>query len=111
MKSQETNQVNDENAVQPIPNDPHLILCWCSILSTVFLASATLTTLLRFLSNGERWDAGGMIFSGILAWLCYARTLSENAFPEIKSRIFATIGLPIVWLVGFPILLRVLGFK
>lgn len=94
-----------------VPPGSHWLLDWAATLATVFLSGATLTTLMRWLAVGKTCDAGGAVFSGVLAFVCYRYTLSENCLTKVSQRQFFALGLPILWALFFPIVMWGLGFR
>ncbi len=84
---------------------------WICLLGTVFLAGATINSLMRWLPYHNPWDLGGFALSGFLAWFCYQRTLSRNAIPNQGNRIALAVILPFAWTVFFPAVMWALGFK
>ena len=83
---------------------------WICILCTVFLTGSTITSFFRWLPYGYRWDLGGSILSGIMAWACYRWTLSEKPTFWRRYRLVAALGLLVGWSLVFPSIMWGLGF-
>lgn len=92
------------------PSMLYWVADWTGLLATVFLLGATLNSLFRWLPNNTNCDLGGMILSGIMAWLCFRLTLSSAASPRVYRRFLAGISLPCAWAVLLPLVMHVLGF-
>jgi|GEM_PF-6825844 len=84
---------------------------WASLLATVFLSSATLNSLMRWLPYSHAWDLGGTIISGVMAWFCYTLTLSIKSSPKPEKRLAIALALPLLWCLLFPTAMWTLGFK
>lgn len=84
---------------------------WCCLLSDVFLFSASLTCLFRWLSYGQPWNMGGFILSLSLAGIVYYLSYSGHKLASLNQR--ASIGLFAVsgWAILLPILMHALGYK
>ena len=92
-------------------SDAHWLLDWVATLGTVFLSGATLCSFMKWCAVGNRWDLGGVLFSGAVAWVSYRFTLSDNALANVQYRQFLAFGLPLFWAVFLPVLMMGLGFK
>lgn len=88
----------------------HFLLEWTGLLATVFLISAFLCSLMCWFSENRGYDLGGTILSGVLAWLAYSWTVSEKALNRPQQRWAAAIGLPVIWAVLLPVIMKALGF-
>ncbi|MBF0543859.1 MAG: hypothetical protein HQM08_05485 [Candidatus Riflebacteria bacterium] len=86
-------------------------LGWTSTLALVFLSGATMNSTMRWCSNGYTWDIGGTIFSAILTYLTYHFIISGNVKLSRADQWKFAIFLPATWLLIFPILMHLLGFK
>lgn len=89
-----------------------LIACsWICVLSTVFLAGATLNILFQWLAYGLSHDLAGLIFSAAVAAICYRYAISTAALssPIVKMQI--SLALLIIWICFFPLILHGFGFK
>ncbi|OIP23781.1 hypothetical protein AUK22_09415 [bacterium CG2_30_54_10] len=84
---------------------------WICLLTTVFFSGSTLNCFLHWLPFGHPWDLGGTILSGLLAWLCYAWTLSDKTTVPAEKRGSVSLGLAALWLLSFPAVMLSLGFK
>ena len=89
----------------------HPLVDWMGLLATVFLFSAFLGSMMRWLSRGTTWDLGGIILAGLLTWLCYSWTISDKALPRVHHRLGAAIALPLVWALSLPVIMMALGFS
>ncbi len=115
--------MSEENTPEKIPEanqgkqprsrsaDDHWLMDWVATLGTVFLSGAALCSFMRWSAGGYPWDLGGMLFSGVAAWISYRFTLSDNALSDLRLRQFLAFGLPVFWGVFFPVLMMGLGFK
>ena len=88
----------------------HWFLEWVGLLATVFLISAFLCSLMRWFSENQKWDLGGSVLAGVLAWLAYSWTISESALHRPQQRWAAAVGLPVIWAVLLPVIMKALGF-
>jgi len=88
-----------------------LLIDWLSIVAVVFLGSATLNSLMRWLSYGYPWDLGGTVLSGFLAFVCYKTTMSDPTRLRRPGRLAVTFLCPIGWAVLLPVVMMMLGFS
>lgn len=84
---------------------------WICLLTTVYVCSAFVHSMMRWLAYGKTWDLAGMLLSGVLAWVAYAWTLSDSALQPFGKRVAAAICLVVGWALVFPVLMWSLGFQ
>lgn len=98
----------------PVEREPQIrssfLLEWVGLIATVFLISAFLCSIMRWLSENRGWDLGGTVLAGVLAWLAYSWTVSEKALNRPTQRWAAAVGLPVIWAVLLPVIMKALGF-
>ena len=86
------------------------LLSWVSMLSLVFLASATLNSAMRWCARGTSWDGAGALLSGVLGFVVYRLTISDNMLPGVKDRWLASLLPLLAWALLLPVVMRGLGF-
>ena len=87
------------------------LLSWASMLSLVFLASATLNSTMRWCARGTSWDAAGAVLSGVLGYVVYRLTVSDNMLPGVKGRWLASLLPLLAWALLLPVVMYGLGFR
>jgi hypothetical protein len=85
-------------------------LQWGCLLSTVFLAGSSLNFLFQWLAYGYSWDAGGLIFSLILAILVYVFALTPGRIASLSKRGLVAVFSIVIWAVCLPMVMKVLGY-
>jgi hypothetical protein len=84
---------------------------WGCLLATVFLSGAALNCLFAWCAYGKTWDMVGTVFSLLLALISYFSSYSKRRNPSYRVRISVSIVVLICWLLFFPLVMSLSGYK
>jgi hypothetical protein len=84
---------------------------WTSLLVNVFLAGATINCMFRWFSYGYVYDLTAAVFSFLLALVVYFTSFSNSKTASYSSRLSISALALIVWMLFFPLVLTLAGFK
>jgi hypothetical protein len=84
---------------------------WTRCLINVFIFAAALNCFFQWLAYAHHYDLAGFVFSLALGfWLYYYSSSSKNA-SNISRHLSTSLGTLAVWLVLFPIIMKVFGYN
>ena len=86
-------------------------LQWQCLLTDVFLVSASLTCLFRWLAYGGTWNIGGLILSIIAAGVTHFYSMSVDRVPSMNKRSTIAFFALTIWIILLPLLMRGLGYS